>query len=423
MSIIQPAASQSSTSSRESLAQHGLSQQAGRSATNLDAERSAGDIQLQSRTRSSQSLMNHDSISPTGKDPVLEESQSPLEGGTPSPDGARDEKDTKATNLLEPQRPPGTAVSATSTGTSQADFPRGLGNPFDTRNNSQFDVSLATPLPRYNSSSHLMAGVSSTDLAQRLSNPFKDDRRTASLYSSRQNSAIGTPIRTHSRSADEKSASVLISAVSGKGHTPSFINDADPEKTPFVPYVDDRMAFASLYVDQKEDDDDMHMPAWDDDAKFRPSWADRFSRQNIVNTLGMIFLLIGLLCIFVILPVVSFTGTNLIPYTYETPLDQMPGYVGETPAWAHVNDKVYPLLQNIRRGLIDPDTPQSARTRKSTDGTDLVLVFSDEFNRENRTFYPGDDPYWFAPDFWYGATQDLEWYDPDAANTGMVLVI
>ena len=45
------------------------------------------------------------------------------------------------------------------------------------------------------------------------------------------------------------------------------------------------------------------------------------------------------------------------------------------------------------------------------------MVFSDEFNDNNRTFYPDDDPFWFAADFWYGATQDLDWYDPDAVTT------
>ena len=69
-------------------------------------------------------------------------------------------------------------------------------------------------------------------------------------------------------------------------------------------------------------------------------------------------------------------------------------------------------------GLIDPDTPQEAYTFTDyVKGQQWDLVFSDEFNQDNRTFYPGDDAYWFAPDFWYGATQDLEWYDPDAATT------
>jgi beta-glucanase (GH16 family) len=76
-----------------------------------------------------------------------------------------------------------------------------------------------------------------------------------------------------------------------------------------------------------------------------------------------------------------------------------------------------PLLQNLRRGLIDPDTPESAMTRTSYEGKKQKLVFSDEFNTDGRTFYDGDDPYFQAVDIWYGATQDLEWYDPDAAYT------
>lgn len=76
-----------------------------------------------------------------------------------------------------------------------------------------------------------------------------------------------------------------------------------------------------------------------------------------------------------------------------------------------------PLLKNVRTGLIDPHTPESAKTKKSHDGRDLKLVFSDEFSTPGRTFYDGDDPYWQAVDIWYGATQDMEWYDPDAATT------
>ena len=67
-----------------------------------------------------------------------------------------------------------------------------------------------------------------------------------------------------------------------------------------------------------------------------------------------------------------------------------------------------PLLTNIRHGLIDPDTPQSAMTKQNADGSTWNLVFSDEFNKEGRTFYDGDDPYFEAVDLWYGVTQDLE---------------
>lgn len=76
-----------------------------------------------------------------------------------------------------------------------------------------------------------------------------------------------------------------------------------------------------------------------------------------------------------------------------------------------------PLLKNIRTSLIDKDTPASAHTKTAPDGSKLQLVFSDEFNTDGRTFYPGDDPYFQAMDLWYGVTQDLEWYDPDAVTT------
>lgn len=68
--------------------------------------------------------------------------------------------------------------------------------------------------------------------------------------------------------------------------------------------------------------------------------------------------------------------------------------------------------------LIDPDTPQDAYTRVSpTESSNLELVFSDEFNTPNRTFYPGDDPFWEAVDLHYWATNNLEWYDPASITT------
>ena len=76
-----------------------------------------------------------------------------------------------------------------------------------------------------------------------------------------------------------------------------------------------------------------------------------------------------------------------------------------------------PLLKNVRQSLIDPNTPKSAMTKKDYDGKTLELVFSDEFSTPGRTFYDGDDPYFQAMDIWYGVTQDLEWYDPDAVTT------
>jgi beta-glucan synthesis-associated protein KRE6 len=70
-------------------------------------------------------------------------------------------------------------------------------------------------------------------------------------------------------------------------------------------------------------------------------------------------------------------------------------------------------------GLIDTDTPAEAYTMTSFhDGsTEMQLVFSDEFNTDGRTFYPGDDPYWEAVDMHYWVTNNMEWYDPAAITT------
>lgn len=68
--------------------------------------------------------------------------------------------------------------------------------------------------------------------------------------------------------------------------------------------------------------------------------------------------------------------------------------------------------------LIDVDTPNDAKewTSQSTQEK-LQLVFSDEFEQDGRTFFPGDDPFWEAVDIYYGATNDYEWYAPEAVNT------
>jgi hypothetical protein len=88
-------------------------------------------------------------------------------------------------------------------------------------------------------------------------------------------------------------------------------------------------------------------------------------------------------------------------------------------------------------GLIDKDTPKEAYTLSSfVDTEELVLVFSDEFNQDGRTFYPGDDPFWEAVDLHYWVTvsdqisvylaklkihlkNDLEWYDPQQGARSM----
>ena len=52
-------------------------------------------------------------------------------------------------------------------------------------------------------------------------------------------------------------------------------------------------------------------------------------------------------------------------------------------------------------GLIDKDTPKEVYTRTGFDGSAYSLAFSDEFNVDGRTFFPGDDPYWEGVDLHY----------------------
>ncbi|KAJ7611984.1 beta-glucan synthesis-associated [Mycena polygramma] len=69
--------------------------------------------------------------------------------------------------------------------------------------------------------------------------------------------------------------------------------------------------------------------------------------------------------------------------------------------------------------LIDVATPTDAHTIPSyhDPSKTMQLVFSDEFEVEGRSFYPGDDPYWEAANLHYWQTGDLEWYDPSAVTT------
>lgn len=185
----------------------------------------------------------------------------------------------------------------------------------------------------------------------------------------------------------------------------------------FNPYFGGEKGFI-LYDGEVEEDDDQHMPADNDDRTFRPKLSDFLHRKTLGSCLGGTLMILGFFALFILLPILTYASKHGGIAALTVDPGKRPEVIDYGPAWAHVNNRTYPLVENVRRGLIDPDTPKSAYTRKSTfDKSVLRLVFSDEFNKPNRTFYPGDDPYWTAPDIWYGATQDLEWYDPDAATT------
>jgi len=159
-----------------------------------------------------------------------------------------------------------------------------------------------------------------------------------------------------------------------------------------------------LFPEDVEKDDYLHNPDPNDKDKRD---CDIFTRRGIVNLGGLAILALGLLMLFIGYPILTFVQDVTTP-------EKGPCTGNPLCIQGKQNE---PLLANIRRGLIDPDTPKDVMTRTSYNGEKQVLVFSDEFNTDGRTFYDGDDPFFQAVDIWYGATMDLEWYDPDQAFT------
>ena len=123
-----------------------------------------------------------------------------------------------------------------------------------------------------------------------------------------------------------------------------------------------------------------------------------FSARGWMNASALFVLVVGLLTLFVGYPIIHF--------------ETEPKIVGPGFNLGGINGTgQVPNLPNMPR-LIDEDTPESAKTRTGSDGKQYDLVFSDEFERDGRTFWPGDDPYWEAVDLNYWPTGDLEWYNP-----------
>ncbi|KAK7441814.1 hypothetical protein VKT23_016476 [Stygiomarasmius scandens] len=151
---------------------------------------------------------------------------------------------------------------------------------------------------------------------------------------------------------------------------------------------------SNVSPDFPEPDDNIHSVDPKRDMK-----SDRgafFSVRGFANIGCLVVLLVTLLGLFVGYPVATFARNKMRNVD---------------------NHRVLASFENF--GLIDADTPLDAYTITSvTDGkTKMKLVYSDEFNQEGRSFYPGDDPYWEAVDLHYWGTNNLEWYDPAAITT------
>lgn len=158
------------------------------------------------------------------------------------------------------------------------------------------------------------------------------------------------------------------------------------------------------YDAESEPDDYLHEP--DAEQERKNSVKDMLSPRGILNIGTLAILGLGLLALFGGYPVISWLS--------RSKASTKGGFnLGGINATGQVADL------NVGRNLVDPDTPNNVRTRQTLDGTGrtMNLVFSDEFNRDGRSFYPGDDPFWTAVDLHYWPTKNYEWYDPSAITT------
>ncbi|CUM57774.1 unnamed protein product [Debaryomyces tyrocola] len=189
------------------------------------------------------------------------------------------------------------------------------------------------------------------------------------------------------------------SSISNKSTNPLVEND-------FSPFGGYPATSFPLHIDEKEPDDYLHNPDPIKDAKYDKNRfiydLKNMDRRSLGGLLGVVFMMLAAIVVFILLPVLTYSGVteHYTPENYEI-----------------LTSYRYPLLSAIRTDLVDPDTPEAALTRKANNGDEWKLVFSDEFNADGRTFYEDDDQFFQAADIWYGGTQDLEYYDPDAVTT------
>ncbi|PWN93590.1 SKN1-domain-containing protein [Acaromyces ingoldii] len=155
-----------------------------------------------------------------------------------------------------------------------------------------------------------------------------------------------------------------------------------------------------------EADDYLHDPRQSIDEKgashlFTPSG---FPKRAVMNVGVLVLISASLMALFGAYPIIAH-------YTRAATSKKGGFNLGGTNATGQIADLPLP-------DLIDKDTPTDAYTRTGLgDGKEYKLVFSDEFNVDGRSFYPGDDPFWEAVDLHYWATNNYEWYDPAAVTT------
>ncbi|KAA8908436.1 hypothetical protein TRICI_004774 [Trichomonascus ciferrii] len=266
--------------------------------------------------------------------------------------------------------------------------PHGMGMAFSSNNNSQLDV------PSRQSSASGLGSSEFDRYPNRVSSAAPSVASGAPLlYGGAGAAAVGARGSTMS---DETASSLSSQDRDVNGSNP-FVVNAD-----FSPFGGYPASSFPLHLEEKEADDYLHNPDPILDAKFDRR-CQGLDRRGWAALFGLGCMLIGGILLFIVLPVLTYSGV-----TERNPI---------TERVEHLTNYEYGTLSAIRTDLVDPDTPEDAKYHEARDGSKWPLVFSDEFNMEGRTFYDGDDQFWEGPDFHYAATNDLEWYSPDAITT------
>lgn len=168
------------------------------------------------------------------------------------------------------------------------------------------------------------------------------------------------------------------STVSGSGsHSTSVLSfdDKYPSEKPrgMIPYIFD----PDLANDGPKDEvDRLHEEEFYTGSSF--SW------RGLLNVVSLVTLILLILCLFIFYP------------TFEAVQNAARLLAQDTDK--HINGTGQAAVLFQMPQLVDVDTPDNVKTRTGYDGKSYSLVYSDEFNKDGRTFYPGDDPYWEAVD-------------------------
>lgn len=197
------------------------------------------------------------------------------------------------------------------------------------------------------------------------------------------------------RLADEPSGALSPPRTLGSGNRESIASFASAASMPgdskypsglpttrgLVPYAYDP---ALDELDPPDEEDFLHDPSYKDKGGYQGSQKFKhrhsFPWRGVANVGVLLLLILALLALFISYPVITFFQAAPINALID-------GNV-------RVNGTGQVAVLPNTPTLVDAATPSDALTRTGFDGSSYTLVFSDEFEEDGRTFYPGDDPYW-----------------------------